>query len=161
MRSDHAEHIAQTRREALEAVELMSRSVSNKVAAERERGGLIILEAHYGLASAFTERGIRRHRPRPASNGGGDEKDDEAHEDEEDEEVVIDVTVPVQALIANSKLSIPGDRSKGAILGFWVSSCRLILARGSRADRDRIHALENQRSCASGTYSENRCTRSP
>lgn len=91
----------------------MSRSVHNKVAAEREKGGLIILEAQYGLASAFSDRGIRRHRPRPPSSDRsqvGEEGEGEGRGEEE--EVVIDVTMPVQALVVDSKLSIPGGRGK-------------------------------------------------
>ena len=93
----------------------MSRSVVNKVAQEREKGGLIILEAHYGLASAFSERGIRRSRPSPnqsrAEEGEG-EGEGVGEKAQEEEDVVIDVTVPVQALVVDSKLSIPGGRGK-------------------------------------------------
>jgi DnaJ family protein C protein 11 len=52
---------------------------------------LIIISAHYGLASAFTDRGLR---------------------DKDEEEVVVDVTTPVQALVMESKLYIPGGRAK-------------------------------------------------
>lgn len=110
LRSEHAEHIAQTKREALEAIDLMSRSVNNKVAQEREKGGLIILAAHYGLASAFSDRGIRRSRQTAASSAAEQAEGDEKVVEEE--EVVIDVTVPVQALVVDSKLSIPGGRGK-------------------------------------------------
>lgn len=53
--------------------------------------GLIILHADYGLETSFTDRGIKEN---------------------EDEEDVIDVTIPIQALVSNSKLVIPGGRSK-------------------------------------------------
>jgi hypothetical protein len=53
--------------------------------------GLIILHADYGLETSFTDRGI---------------KENEVEED------VIDVTIPIQALVSNSKLVIPGGRSK-------------------------------------------------
>ena len=56
------------------------------------RAGLIIISAHYGLASVFTDRGRREH--------------------EGEEEVMIDVTVPVQALVNDSRLYIPGGRGK-------------------------------------------------
>ena len=111
LRSEHAEHIAQTKREASEAIDLMSRSVNNKVAQEREKGGLIILEAHYGLASAFSDRGIRRSRPTDAFSAAAEQAEGDEKVVEE-EEVVIDVTVPVQALVVDSKLSIPGGRGK-------------------------------------------------
>lgn len=86
----------------------MERPTAAKTAAEREkhgpcsvsfvviptesRLGLIIISAHYGLASVFTSRGMKEH--------------------EGDEEVVIDVTVPVQALVMNSRIYVPGGRAK-------------------------------------------------
>jgi DnaJ family protein C protein 11 len=69
---------------------------------------LIIVSAHYGLASAFTDKGFR------LADG---------------EEVVIDVTTPVQALVQNSHLVIPGGRGKVSIpvccgfLNFYSSTC--------------------------------------
>lgn len=109
----------------------MSRSVNLKISQEREKGGLIILEAHYGLASAFSERGIRRSRPARSdataeSAGAGrtsdgreegvegvaEEEEEQGEKRVEEEEVVVDVTVPVQALVVDSKLSIPGGRGK-------------------------------------------------
>lgn len=116
LRAEHADHIAQTRAAAHEAIDLMARTVATQTAREREKNGLIVLEAHYGLASAFSDRGIRRTRV--SSPVGGDEGG--AHADGSgvdgtdglDEEVVIDVTVAVQALVADSKMYIPGGRGK-------------------------------------------------
>jgi DnaJ family protein C protein 11 len=72
------------------------------MATERAKNGLIILHADYGLASAFTDRGIRH--PDENENGGP---------------MVIDVTVPLQALVQDSKVTIPGGRSKFDLLGFY------------------------------------------
>jgi hypothetical protein len=97
----------------------MERSVASKVAAEREKdgestflvihrtafadvAGLIIVSAHYGLAANFTDRGMR-------------------DQDETGEQVIIDVTVPVQSLVNESQLYIPGGRAKHNLLGFYVS----------------------------------------
>lgn len=107
LRTEHADHLNQKRAEALEAQDLMARAVSQKVAAEREKGGLIIISAQYGLASAFTDRGVRSTRIREKRIDGGDRI-----VEEEEEEVVVDVTVPVQSLVVESRLHIPGSRNK-------------------------------------------------
>lgn len=92
----------QKRSEAEDAIRLMTRSAESKLSAERSRNGLIILHADYGIASAFTDRGIRR-----------------ADEDEHGGPTVIDVTVPLQALVTDSRVTIPGGRSKCDLLGFY------------------------------------------
>lgn len=74
---------------------LMGRSVASLAAKEKEKGGLVILSAWYGPISAFSDRGVR------------------------DNDAVIDVTIPVQALVQNSKLYIPGGRNKFNLMGFW------------------------------------------
>lgn len=131
MRAEHAEQIEQKKREALDAMSLMEDQVARKIAAERASDGrlficglqrklistgLIIVSAHYGLASAFTEKGFRLP---------------------DGDEVIIDVTVPVQALVQDGHLLIPGgrgkvrllpssdactDREQFNILGFWAST---------------------------------------
>lgn len=80
----------------------MSRSAETKLANERAKNGLIILHADYGIASAFTDRGIRH-----------------PEEDEHGGPLVIDVTVPLQALVQDSKVTIPGGRGKFDLLGFY------------------------------------------
>ncbi|KAL7423448.1 hypothetical protein Q5752_001028 [Cryptotrichosporon argae] len=95
LRDEHKDYIEQKRQEALDAVALMERAVAQRASAEREKGGLVILSAHYGPAASFTPRG---HVDGPA---------------------VLDVTVPVQALVANSRLYVPGGRGKHALLGFY------------------------------------------
>lgn len=54
--------------------------------------GLIIISAHYGLATAFTSTGLREVKGQ--------------------EHKVVDVTVPVQALVNGGKLQISGGRGK-------------------------------------------------
>lgn len=80
----------------------MSRSAESKLATERAKDGLIILQANYGLASAFTDRGIRY-----------------PDEDEHGGPMVIDVTVPLQVLVQDSRVTIPGGRGKFDLLGFY------------------------------------------
>lgn len=97
LREEHAEYIAQKREEAENAVLLMGRNAASLAAKEKERGGLVILSAQYGPASAFSSKGVA------------------------DDDAVIDVTIPLQALVQNSKLYIPGGRNKFNLMGFWVS----------------------------------------
>jgi len=102
LREENAEFITQKRSEAEDAIRLMTRSAETKTTTERSKNGLIILHADYGLASAFTDRGIRH--PEEDQHGGP---------------MVIDVTIPIQALVQDSKVTIPGGRSKSDLLGFY------------------------------------------
>ncbi|WRT68254.1 uncharacterized protein IL334_005230 [Kwoniella shivajii] len=99
LREENKDFIGQKKAEALDAVSLMEREIEKKVKAERDRNGLIIVSAQYGLSSSFTSRGIK--------------------ESEKDEEEIIDVTVPIQALVQDGKLYIPGGKGKFNIIGFW------------------------------------------
>jgi DnaJ family protein C protein 11 len=120
LRHEHADYIAQKRAEAHEAILLLERPTAQRVAAEREKDGLIIISAHYGRATNFSDRGIRLgggvgtgvnengRIPVPLSHPA--EHGEESHPEEE--EVVVDVTVPVQALVQDSRLYIPGGRAK-------------------------------------------------
>lgn len=103
LREENAELITQKRQEAAEAISIMKAPTAKKADQEREKNGLVILDAHYGLAECFTERGLKE-----VVNSGGDGF-----------ETYIDVTIPVQALVNDSTLVIPGGRSKHNLLGFW------------------------------------------
>ncbi|GFZ49378.1 hypothetical protein JCM24511_07498 [Saitozyma sp. JCM 24511] len=125
LRHEHADYIAQKRAEAHEAILLLERPTAQRVAAEREKDGLIIISAHYGRATNFSDRGIRLgcgvgtgvnengRIPVPLSHPA--EHGEESHPEEE--EVVVDVTVPVQALVQDSRLYIPGGRAKDPCIG--------------------------------------------
>jgi DnaJ family protein C protein 11 len=102
LREENAEFITQKRSEAEDAIRLMTRSAETKMSAERSKNGLIILQADYGLASAFTDRGIRH--PDEDENGGP---------------MVIDVTIPLQSMVQDSRVMIPGGRTKSDLLGFY------------------------------------------
>lgn len=67
--------------------------------------GLVIVSAYYGSSACFTEQGISEAK-------GLQDK-------------VIDVTIPVQALVNSGHLFIPGGRAKFNLLGLYVS---LVLA---------------------------------
>lgn len=112
LREEHAEYIAQKKQEAENAVLLMGRNVSSLAAKEKERGGLVVLSAQYGPSSAFSSKGVKQ------------------------DEAVIDVTIPIQALVQNSKLYIPGGRNKFNLMGFWVSTT--MTQRAPRPQRPRI-----------------------
>ena len=97
LREEHADYIAQKRHDAEAAVLLMEQSVSAKAQAERRKNGLVILSAYYGRGAAFTAKGMV------------------------EDEAIIDVTVPIQALVQNSRIHIPAGAAKFNLLGFWVS----------------------------------------
>lgn len=143
----------------------MGKNASSLAAKEKERGGLVVLSAQYGPATAFSPKGVS------------------------DDEAVIDVTIPLQALVQNSKLYIPGGRNKFNLMGFWVSRSRRADMRprmrgavrrgasgargvsqshrrteasqdGSADTRNRTLASAKRRSCACDTCSATSCTRS-
>ena len=101
LRQQHAEFIAQKKAEALESVSILEKPTASRLAAEKQKKGLVIVEAYYGHVDSFTPRGMR-----------------EQH-DEDGGERYIDVTIPIQALVADSKLVIPGGRGKHNLIGFW------------------------------------------
>ncbi|CAG8713832.1 13238_t:CDS:10 [Dentiscutata erythropus] len=97
LRERHAEFISTRKREAEEAIRLLQPSVERKVEAEMTKdNGLIILEAWYGNFSHIKEASAENH-----------------YED------VIDVKIPIQALVFESQLIIPGGCSKSNIIGFY------------------------------------------
>ncbi|KAG0050720.1 hypothetical protein BGZ83_004504 [Gryganskiella cystojenkinii] len=90
LRQVHAEFIATQKKEAQEAIDLLRESTDRKRQYEQDRDGLVIIEAVYGNLQAAPEL-----------------------------DLVADVTIPVQALVNNSQLSMPGGHSKNHILGFF------------------------------------------
>ncbi|KAG0230083.1 hypothetical protein BGW41_002617 [Actinomortierella wolfii] len=89
LRRVHADFIANQRKEAEEAIALLRESTARKTKAEQDKDGLVIIEAFYGNLDADPALGL-----------------------------VADVTIPVQALVHNSQLSMPGGHSKTHIMGF-------------------------------------------
>ncbi|RIB26502.1 hypothetical protein C2G38_2012505 [Gigaspora rosea] len=90
LRERHAEFISTRKREAEEAIRLLQPSVERKVEAEMTKdNGLIILEAWYGNFAHIKEASTE--------NQYGD---------------VFDVKIPIQALVFESQLIIPGGYSK-------------------------------------------------
>ncbi|KAI5479860.1 DnaJ family protein [Pseudohyphozyma bogoriensis] len=93
-RKENAEFIAEKRKEADDAVLLLSESVKRKVDAEGANG-LVIVEAVYGVLESI-----------PTKTELADQR-------------WMDVTVALQSLVTNSQIIIPGGRSKSNLLGFF------------------------------------------
>lgn len=91
LRAVHADFIANQKKEAQEAVDLLRESTDRKTRQEQEKDGLVILEATYGNLNAAPELGL-----------------------------VADVTIAVQALVNNSQLTMPGGHSKVTLLSSFV-----------------------------------------
>lgn len=89
LRTVHADFIANQKKEAQEAVELLRESTDRKTRQEKDKDGLVILEATYGNLNAAPELGL-----------------------------TADVTIAVQALVNNSQLTMPGGHSKVTLLLF-------------------------------------------
>lgn len=85
--------IAERRREAHAAVQLMQETVARRVQEEEVRGGLVIDEALYGELVTSADRPV-------------------------DEAAVINVTVPLQCLVKDSQL-ITSAYSKAGLVGFY------------------------------------------
>ncbi|KAJ8651470.1 hypothetical protein O0I10_012969 [Lichtheimia ornata] len=96
LREQHAEYLETRKQEALEGQQLMMEIAARKKRQEeKKQDGLIIVKAWYGCL------------------------DNVDFESDELPEEVIDVTVVVQALVNESRVTIPGGHSKTNILGFY------------------------------------------
>ncbi|RUP47336.1 hypothetical protein BC936DRAFT_145844 [Jimgerdemannia flammicorona] len=97
LRDEHAEFIANRRREAEEAQRLLQDSARRKEEVEQAKNGLVIIEAVYGNLSESRESVLIDPEQSPT----------------------VDATVAVQAMVNDSKLTIPGGHSKSNIMGFY------------------------------------------
>lgn len=100
LQREYADHTAQKRREAEEAVRLMHEYVQRKVDTETNRNGLIILEAQYGRLDPVEfddEKPIDQDEPPPS---------------------VVNVTAALQSLVHNSQLHLHAG-SKASLIGFY------------------------------------------
>lgn len=105
LQRENAEFSQQQAQAAQDAISLMVDHAQKKVDKERACQGLVIISALYGSRDAFSE--------------DGDSFDYS--------EKITEVTVPVQALVQESHLFVPGDRSKSNLLGFYVSYLALMV----------------------------------
>ncbi|KAL8285480.1 hypothetical protein RB597_002512 [Gaeumannomyces tritici] len=118
-RDELADHVARRRAEADELTALLAVGAQARQQAERQRGGLVILAAKYGVPDVESDDALlasaappsRKQRPTPF---------DPDHE-------VADVVVAVAALVqggddddeAPGSLLIPAGLRKSRLLGFW------------------------------------------
>eukprot|EP00123_Amoebidium_parasiticum_P005462 comp16651_c0_seq1/m.14849 comp16651_c0_seq1/g.14849 ORF comp16651_c0_seq1/g.14849 comp16651_c0_seq1/m.14849 type:complete len:554 (-) comp16651_c0_seq1:203-1864(-) len=120
LREENAVMLAERRREAEAAQRLMRDSVEKRVQAEEDKKGLVIVRAWYGNLSAGT----------PC-----------AGEDEGLGPRVIDVTIPLQALVKDSQLHLQ-EHSKSGLPGFY--DCAIGEDKSLRVQycfRDRLHEV--------------------
>lgn len=90
LRAEYSQDLIERQLEAKTAAALLRDQVLKRVETERRKSGLVILSASYG--------------PEPSQ--------------ETSDVNFVDVAVPLQALVTNSQLIIPGGRSKSGLLGF-------------------------------------------
>ncbi|KAI9224895.1 hypothetical protein BC828DRAFT_394970 [Blastocladiella britannica] len=107
--------LAQRRTDALAAREAMRATVAAKYARERAAArpaaggrGLVVVQALYGTV-----------RARAARLGASDRPGAIVTMDANEHDGVIDVTIPVMALVKDAALRIEGGGSKAGMLGFW------------------------------------------
>lgn len=91
--------VKKRREEAEQAVELMAQSVARRQSVEDANGGLVIMEARWGVASK-------------------DKKSDKKWE----EGKVVDVTIALAALVDDGQLSLARGVDKSRLIGFWDPS---------------------------------------
>ncbi|XP_067659298.1 dnaJ homolog subfamily C member 11-like [Haliotis asinina] len=93
-RREHSEKLAQRKTEAEAAVELMKETVERSVEAEEKKGGLVIVKGLYGKL---------------ITDDDGELIDREC----------LDVSIPLQALVKESKLILPENTTKSGLPGFY------------------------------------------
>jgi len=98
-RKELRETLSRRKLEAEQATVLMRPLVEHRQAMEREKAGLVILKAEYGVRAATSES-------KPNWKAGE----------------VVDVTVALAALVDESQLSLPRGLDKAQIIGFWDPS---------------------------------------
>ncbi|XP_064598906.1 dnaJ homolog subfamily C member 11-like [Liolophura sinensis] len=94
-REEHSDRLRQRQQEAEAAISLMKETVERSLEIEERKAGLIILKATYGKLTT-----------------------DEDTEDRKGEDC-IDVTIPLQALVKDSKLLLPENTTKSGLPGFY------------------------------------------
>ena len=95
--------VKRRREEAEQAVELMAQSVGYRQSVEDAHGGLVILEAKYGVPTKSSKVNSRTHV---------------VYEDGK----VVDVTIAVAALVDEGQLSLSRGLDKSRLIGFWDPS---------------------------------------
>ncbi|KAI8796247.1 dnaJ subfamily C member 11 [Biomphalaria glabrata] len=92
-KEDYAERLAQKRAEAEKAVELMKETYERCVELEEKKSGLVIVKSVYGKLQSIDDSIL--------------------------DSACVDVTIPIQALVKDSKLILPETSSKSGLPGFY------------------------------------------
>ncbi|KAJ3949289.1 uncharacterized protein N0V96_000404 [Colletotrichum fioriniae] len=100
-------YVARKRAAADDIAVVLSGAVEARQRVERQRGGLVILSAKFGV------------RGEGQAGDGEDEGDGDGDPDCWAAEEVADVTVAVAALVEDGRLRIPAGVRKASLLGFW------------------------------------------
>lgn len=124
IRKDNAEILEQRRKEAENAVMLLSDTISRKLEAEESREGLVIISAVYGKLPPSSLEFVRVLSPQGIKELAASIKSQfqflkDASLPVSHQEEYIDVTIPVQALVTNGQLHISGGHSKSNLIGFY------------------------------------------
>ncbi|KAK7788299.1 hypothetical protein R5R35_000129 [Gryllus longicercus] len=106
-RESNKARMAEKKREAQASVSLMRNTFARIRSEEEVRKGLVIVKALYGRSSVVSTFG----------NPSSGEKDSEREQTSVDDDV-IDVTIPLQCLVKDSKLSLH-EASKSQLPGFY------------------------------------------
>ncbi|KAK1690121.1 hypothetical protein BDP55DRAFT_649722 [Colletotrichum godetiae] len=104
-------YVARKRAAADDIAVVLSGAVEARQRVERQRGGLVILSAKFGVRG--DGEGQRE------AGDGEDEGDGDGDPDCWAAEEVADVTVAVAALVEDGRLRIPAGVRKASLLGFW------------------------------------------
>ncbi|EGD80115.1 hypothetical protein PTSG_10389 [Salpingoeca rosetta] len=104
--------VERQRQQAKAAVVLMQETVQRKIESEERVQGLIIVQAWYGRLVGDASRGTA------AASFFGLSSYSSSSTEEEDQDLVVDVTVPLQCLVKDSKLILQAS-SKASLVGFY------------------------------------------
>lgn len=118
---DIQKYIAARRAEADDLVTVLAEPVSQKQRAQRERGGLVILSAKYGVLLDERPSALgQSFQPAPAGGPAAASASINLGPSWASPEEVADVTVALAALVDDdSTLRVPEGLRKSRLLGFW------------------------------------------
>ncbi|CAD6887578.1 unnamed protein product [Tilletia laevis] len=126
LRTESRDLIEERYRAAVEAKALLRDQARKRAISERKRGGLVIVEAWYGARGSFPspKAGLVEELLDQVWSQQQQQGDASAALDMEGVDVTTlppywDVTVPLQNLVTNGQLIIPGGRPKFGINGFF------------------------------------------
>ncbi|KAJ3000641.1 hypothetical protein HDV02_004326 [Globomyces sp. JEL0801] len=124
LRKENSVTLEQRRQEAESAVALLADTIARKLEAEESREGLVIISALYGKLPPSSLESVRVLTPQGIHELAQSIKAQfkflktsslpVSHQQD-----YIDVTIPVQALVTNGQLHIPGGFAKSNLIGFY------------------------------------------